>query len=126
MKISVCIPMYNEASIAAEFARTLHAACASFAGAWGDEYELIFCDDGSSDDCAEIVRREAQALGAASTNGDVPPVVIRVVGYPDNRGKGSAVRTAFKASAGDLVMYTDCDLAYGTDVIGAAVERLKA
>ena len=120
MKITVCIPMYNESSIVAECVRTLRAACARFAAKSGDEYEIIFCDDGSVDDCADIARREAVSLAADDK------VAVRVVGYPDNRGKGSAVRTAFAASTGDIVMYTDCDLAYGTDVIGDAVERLKA
>lgn len=117
MRVTVCIPMYNEASIAAQCARTLYSACADFAAASGDSYEIIFCDDGSSDNCADIVRREAAALGDAAD--------IRVVGYEVNRGKGSAVRTAFAASAGDVVLYTDCDLAYGTDVIGEAVEKMK-
>lgn len=117
MRVTVCIPMYNESSIAAGCVRALYSACADFSGKTGDSYEVIFCDDGSSDDCADIVRREAEALGDA--------VDIRVVGYGKNRGKGSAVRTAFAASTGDVVLYTDCDLAYGTDVIGEAVEKMK-
>ena len=121
MKITVCIPMYNESAIVADCVRTLHAACASFARDGGDEYEIIFCDDGSVDDCAALAKSEADAQSDA--NGAVS---VRVIGYADNRGKGSAVRTAFAASTGDIVMYTDCDLAYGTDVIGDAVEKLKA
>lgn len=123
MKITVCIPMYNESAIAADCVRALHTACAGFALEHGDEYEIIFCDDGSTDGCADIVRREAAALGI---DGENKQVNVKVVGYPDNRGKGCAVRTAFAASSGDVVMYTDCDLAYGTDVIGAALEVLKA
>ena len=42
---------------------------------------------------------------------------VRVVGYEQNRGKGYAVRTAMLAAKGDYVMFTDADLAYGTDVI---------
>lgn len=118
MKISVCIPMYNESSIAADCVKTLYAACSAFARESGDGYEIIFCDDGSTDGCAGIVRREADGLGSDA-------VTVKLVGYADNRGKGSAVRTAFAASTGDIVMYTDCDLAYGTDVICDAVARLK-
>ena len=44
--------------------------------------------------------------------------------YPQNRGKGFAVRTGILASNGDIVLYTDCDLAYGTDVIAAAVRQM--
>ena len=42
---------------------------------------------------------------------------VSVVGYEKNMGKGCAVRTAVLASTGDIVMFTDADLAYGTDVI---------
>ncbi len=99
-KISVCIPMYNENSIIADTARTLH----DYMSATFADYEVIFCNDGSKDGCDKTV--EALALPR-----------VRVVGYPDNRGKGHAVRTALLAAEGDIVMFTDADLAYGTTVI---------
>ena len=42
---------------------------------------------------------------------------VRVVGYEQNRGKGYAVRKAMLEAVGDVVMFTDADLAYGLDVI---------
>lgn len=114
MKISVCIPMYNEEAIAADCARTLHDAMAAHTVMTGDSFEIIFCDDGSRDKCADRVREVATELDD-----------IKVVGYSDNRGKGSAVREAIAASEGDIVIYTDCDLAYGTDVISEAVAKMK-
>ncbi len=99
-KISLCIPMYNENSIIADTARTLH----EYMSQTFDDYEIIFSSDGSTDGCDKTV----EALGLPN---------VRVVGYPDNRGKGCAVRTAFLAAEGDIVMFTDADLAYGTDVI---------
>lgn len=115
MKISVCIPMYNEAKIAADTARTLWEAMAENRRRHGWEFEILFADDGSRDDCGERVRAVA-AEGKSE---------IRVVGYERNRGKGGAVREAVLASAGDIVIYTDCDLAYGTDVIADAVLRYR-
>ena len=112
--ISVCIPLYNEAAIAADTARTLWRAMDSFRRAYGWSFEVIFSDDGSRDGCAAIVEKTA---GAEGLDG------IRVVRYEDNRGKGSAVREAVLASEGELVLYTDCDLAYGTDVIAEAARR---
>ena len=100
MKISVCIPMYNESSIIADTAKTLSEY---MAGTFSD-YEIIFSDDGSKDGSADIV------------NGLELPCV-RVVGYENNQGKGCAVRTAMLAAEGEVVMFTDADLAYGTDVI---------
>ncbi len=99
-KISLCIPMYNENSIIADTARTLH----EYMSATFSDYEIIFASDGSTDGCDKTV--EALQLPH-----------VRVVGYPNNQGKGCAVRTAFLAAEGDIVMFTDADLAYGTDVI---------
>jgi len=112
MKISVCIPMYNEAKIAADTARTLWNAMEELHQREGWSFEVIFADDGSRDDCAEIVNRIAAEENLEG---------VRVVGYGENRGKGAAVREAVLHSSGDIVLYTDCDLAYGTDVIGQAV-----
>lgn len=105
MKLSVCIPMYNESAIAAESA-AMYARALDLM--FGDDYELIFCDDGSTDGCAGIVR----AAGLPR---------VRVIGYEQNRGKGSAVRHAVMAAHGDIILYTDCDCAYGTEKIGEAV-----
>lgn len=100
MKFTVCIPMYNESAIIADTAAKLSA----YMGENFEDYEIIFSDDGSKDGSADIVR----SLSLPN---------VRVIGYPDNRGKGSAVREAMLASEGDAVMFTDSDLAYGTDVI---------
>lgn len=109
MKLSVCIPMYNESGVIAETAKTLTEA---LDGRFGEDYELLFSDDGSTDGSAEIVRGL-----------NLPRV--RVVGYAQNRGKGCAVRTAMLEAQGDYVMFTDADLAYGTDVIGRIVEAFE-
>ena len=101
MKISVCIPMYNEASIIEDTARTL----SDYMSANFNDYEILFSDDGSRDGCGDMVR----ALALPN---------VRVVGYAQNQGKGCAVRTAMLESCGDVVMFTDADLAYGTEVIG--------
>ena len=109
MKFSLCIPMYNENSIIAETAKTLSA----YMEANFEDYEILFSSDGSTDGCDETVR----ALALPN---------VRVVGYETNRGKGCAVRTAMLASVGDIVMFTDADLAYGTDVIKQVAETFEA
>lgn len=104
MKISVVIPMYNEESIVEDAVRTLDAQlCADFGVG---EYEILFVSDGSQDSC----QAKAQAMMA-----DHP--ALRVLGYENNRGKGHAVRTGMLAAEGDFVLFTDCDLAYGTEII---------
>ena len=108
-KISLCIPMYNENSIIADTAMTLH----EYMSAHFDDYEIIFSNDGSKDGCDKTV----EALNLPH---------VRVVGYPDNKGKGCAVRTALLAAEGDIVMFTDADLAYGTDVIRQVYDTFAA
>ncbi len=108
MRISVCIPMYNENRVIAKTASRL----SSYMSEHFDDYEIIFCNDGSTDGCDETVK----AL-------DLPHV--RVIGYPQNRGKGHAVRTAMLEATGDIRIFTDSDLAYGTDVISEIAETFS-
>ena len=108
MKFSLCIPMYNEASIIADTARTL----SSYMSEHFDDYEIIFSNDGSRDNCGEIVEKL-----------NLP--CVKVIGYKDNMGKGCAVRKAMLEAVGDVVMFTDADLAYGTDVIGRVRDEFE-
>ena len=107
MKLSVCIPCYNEKNVIVKTAGELASYLdAHFPG----DYELIFSDDGSTDGSADLVR----ALRLPN---------VRVIGGKPNRGKGAAVRDAMLAVNGEIVFFTDTDLAYGTDVIGEIVDR---
>ncbi len=108
MKFSLCIPMYNEASIICDTARTL----SDYMAANFDDYEIIFSNDGSKDGCGRMV----EELGLPN---------VRVVGYEQNMGKGYAVRVAMLAAEGDYIMFTDADLAYGTDVIREVYETFQ-
>ncbi len=101
--------MYNESSIIKDTARTL----SEYMSANFEDYEIIFSDDGSRDGCGDMVREM-----------NLP--CVRVVGYGQNMGKGYAVRTAMLAAEGDYVMFTDADLAYGTDVIKEVYDTFLA
>ena len=105
MKISLVIPMYNESSIIKATAETI----SEYMKNNFEEYEVLFVDDGSKDDCGDIVR----AL-------ELPN--IKVLGYGCNKGKGAAVRHGMLEAEGDVIMFTDADLAYGTDVIRRVYE----
>ena len=109
MKISVCIPMYNENRVIAQSAKTL----SDYMQANFEDYEVVFCSDGSKDGCDETVR----ALNLPN---------VRVIGYEKNQGKGCAVRTAMLAATGDVRMFTDADLAYGVDVIKKVADAFAA
>ncbi len=108
MKVSLCIPMYNESEI---IEGTL-SAVSEYMSRTFEDYEVIFCDDGSTDDCRAKVEMFCDER-------------VRAVGYEKNRGKGAAVRHAVMSAVGDIIIFTDCDLAYGLDVIGKVVEEFS-
>ncbi|MBQ7670235.1 MAG: glycosyltransferase [Clostridia bacterium] len=114
MTVSVCIPAYNEGERLVKCASVLYEKMNALREREAWDFELIFCDDGSTDDSF-----------AALTEFSSDKPEIRLVGYPQNHGKGSAVREAVKSSVGDVVIFTDCDLAYGVDVIEKAVGAVK-
>lgn len=117
MKLSVCIPMYNEREICVDTAHALSRAVSAFCTRQSLDWEILFCDDGSTDGSRKALQMAIQKEGLAR---------VQCIGYEKNRGKGAAVRTAVLASTGDIVLYTDCDLAYGTDVIGSAAKKILA
>lgn len=100
MKISLVIPMYNESGIIADTAKSVN----EYMSENFSDYEVLFVDDGSKDNSAGIV----EALAFPN---------IRVTGYGGNRGKGAAIRHGMLEASGDVIMFTDADLAYGLDVV---------
>lgn len=100
MKVSVCIPIYNERKIIERSARTL----SDYMQKEFFDYEIIFFDDGSTDHCGEVIQQ--MQLPSA-----------RVIRCEENHGKGYAVRNAMLEADGDICLFLDADLAYGTDVI---------
>jgi dolichyl-phosphate beta-glucosyltransferase len=101
--------MYNESAIIADTARALYKYMSEN---YGTDFEIIFANDGSRDNCAQIVE-------------ELSLPCVRVVGYDKNQGKGCAVRHGVLASSGEIVLFTDADLAYGLDVIKEGVDVLE-
>jgi glycosyltransferase involved in cell wall biosynthesis len=91
MKLSVVIPVYNEAS-------TIREVLDRVGGVPIDK-EIIVVDDGSTDGTRDRLR-ERHEEG------------VRVILHDRNRGKGAALRTAFGHVTGDIVVVQDADLEY--------------
>lgn len=91
MKISVVIPVFNERETVAEILVRVRRALE------GRDAEILVVDDGSTDGSAELLR-------------SLPG--IRLIEHGRNQGKGAALRTAFAAAAGDVVIVQDADLEY--------------
>ena len=93
MKISVVIPVYNEAATIAQLIERVNAVNIS--------KEIIVVDDGSTDG----TRQRLEALEKTCDN-------LRVLIQPRNRGKGAALRLGFEHATGDYVLVQDADLEY--------------
>ena len=109
MKISVIIPMFNESLIAKEYMDKL----AAYMYSAFDDWEVVMSNDGSTDNTKTIINEIAKADNH-----------FVVSSYDNNRGKGSAIREGILKSSGDVVVYTDCDLAYGCEVIKDISDKL--
>lgn len=93
MKLSVVMPVYNEKStISKAIDRVLEVKLPV-------EKELIVVDDGSSDGTIDVLK-------------DIKDPEVRIFYHKENQGKGAALKTGFKESAGDLVVVQDADLEY--------------
>ena len=93
--LSAVIPVYCEAdSLAA-----LHAELAEVAGEQGYDLEIIFIDDGSSDDSWPVIQRLA---------GEDPRV--HGIRFRRNFGKAAALSAGFEEASGEFVFTLDADL----------------
>lgn len=110
MLLSVIIPMYNEENNVIGTAETLLDRLRKA----DIDFEIILSDDGSTDATAE------KAAFLAAQNPE-----IRLIHYETNHGKGYSVRRGMLESLGDYAIFTDCDLAYGTDVILEILNELR-
>ena len=112
MKLSVIVPVYNGAVFISETFREL----ADYLEQQGEEYELLFVDDGSRDNTGSILEELA---------GRHPRVFLIRNGNGNNRGKGYSVRAGMKQAQGDFLVFTDADLAYPPTEIDKIVHTLQ-
>lgn len=100
MKLSVLMPIYNEANTLAEAVSRVRGVDVP--------KEIILIDDGSTDGTREILTRlETEAKEDADPNNEV-----KVVFKSINQGKGSAIRSGLALVTGDMVIIQDADLEY--------------
>lgn len=91
MKITVIIPIYNEASTLGALLTRVQAVPIG--------KEILVVDDGSDEETKQELQ---QAIGDE----------IRLLTHPNNQGKGTAIRTALAQATGEAVIIQDADLEY--------------
>lgn len=92
-QVSMLIAAYNEADVIAEKVR--NALAVDYPA---DRLEVVVASDGSTDRTAEIVNSLIQGDGAGR---------VRLLNYPDNRGKFSVLNDSVPQLNGEIVVFSD-------------------
>jgi dolichyl-phosphate beta-glucosyltransferase len=114
--LSIVLPAYNEAERIGPALDELFAYLMTAHGL-PHPIEVLVVDDGSVDDTAGLVRGRPEAAGS------IAGVTLSVMTVPHG-GKGAAVRAGMLAASGDLVVFTDADMATPPDQLALLVDRL--
>lgn len=88
-KVTVCIPTYNRADF-------LKYSLESVLRQTYTDFEVIICDDGSSDNTSEMINQYQDSR-------------IRYLRHPQNIGRSRNMRSGFEASTGDYFIKFDDD-----------------
>lgn len=90
MKYSVVVPVYNEE----QNIPTLHGEIKTTMEAMGEQYEIIFIDDGSTDHTAQVIKT-------------LSPVTF--IQLRKNYGQTAAMDAGIKAATGEIIITMDGD-----------------
>jgi len=93
VKISVVVPVHNEAGNILPLINEIVTAMQS-----AEAYEIIYVDDGSTDESPTILKQALQDVGA-----------LRVIRHQQSCGQSTAVHTGVKAAKYDWIATLDGD-----------------
>ena len=110
MDISVVVPLLNEAESLPE----LEAWIRRVMDEHGFSYEIVFVDDGSTDNSWAVI----QQLSEANPN-------VKALRFRRNYGKSPALNEGFKVVNGDVVITMDADLQDSPDEIPDLYKMIK-
>lgn len=110
MDLTIIIPLLNEAESLPELHNWILKALKSE----GLSFEILFIDDGSTDDSWQVISSLCQTN--ANTKG---------IRFLRNFGKSQALHAGFAAAQGEIVFTMDADLQDSPDELPAMYHRLK-
>ncbi|MBS9463816.1 glycosyltransferase [Flagellimonas sp. 389] len=110
MQISIVIPLLNEQESLIE----LHDWIATVMQSNHFVYEIIFIDDGSTDDSWKIISELSKKNDS-----------VKGIRFLKNYGKSQALHAGFKTAAGDVVITMDADLQDNPEEIPELYDLIK-
>ncbi len=110
LDISVMLPVYNEQDNIVE----MHAEIAAVMSAYGKSYEIVFVDDGSSDETLERLKEIQQK--------DPHSVVVE---FRRNFGQTAAMAAGFDLARGEIIVAMDSDRQNDPQDIPLLIEKLE-
>lgn len=111
VNLSIIIPCYNEADGIAQLRERLSAVVAKLQKTM--EVEIIFIDDGSTDNTNNLLRKS------------FPEKYAKILKHERNMNLGAALRTGFSAAQGDIIVTMDSDCTYAPENIPRLIAGLK-
>ena len=110
MDLTIIIPLLNEAESLPELHRWIEKVFTTE----NLSYEILFIDDGSTDDSWQVISHLCQT--STATKG---------IRFSRNFGKSQALHAGFAAAKGEVVFTMDADLQDSPDELPAMYHRLK-
>ena len=109
MDISIIVPLYNEAESLPELKAWIDRSLRGYS------CEVIFVDDGSTDNSWAVIQELADQFGSP----------VRGIRFRRNYGKSAALYEGFAAARGDIVVTMDADLQDSPEEIPEMVRMIK-
>ncbi len=110
LQLSICIPLYNESESLPE----LYSWISKVMQKHLFSYEVIFVDDGSTDNSWKVIEQLAKEINE-----------VKGIKFRRNYGKSAALFVAFKEAQGDVVITMDADLQDSPEEIPELYNMIK-
>tara|TARA_B110000444_G_scaffold233625_1_gene243304 strand:- start:5990 stop:6943 length:954 start_codon:yes stop_codon:yes gene_type:complete len=110
IQLSICIPLFNEV----ESINELHTWIEKVMNKNSFSYEILFVDDGSTDDSWSIIQELSEKFPE-----------VKGIKFRRNYGKSAGLFVAFEAAKGDVVITMDADLQDSPEEIPALYQMIK-